>query len=124
MEDNITFKDIIKKINNINYIKETTKKYSYDDINILYENSKEKKYIRKDKLTYDFLNENIIDIYNLLNDLKDQFNLEGFINKLNYNDIFDIIYRNIYIEEVIIENDENDIIEDNDNNDEIFLVNN
>jgi hypothetical protein len=116
-QNKISFKDIIQKNNNLPIIL-NEKRYTYEEYkNIIKEQEFKKKPInKKQKLIMDFLDENLSNICDSLNELKDKYSIDGFLNNVEYKNIFDIIIPNIIVDEIINDNEENDQFFDDDDN--------
>jgi len=117
----LTFKDVIEAKNAYNSsINE--ERYTYDEYMAIVkgEEGREKKGInfsKKDKLTMDFIDENLTNICNCLNDLIERYNMDGFLNNVKYKDILNVITPNLKVDEIVNEFDENDHSgEDDENN--------
>ena len=115
----LSFKDIIQAkndiINNINY----EKQYSYEEYNELVnknEKSNDTCLKLKDKLVLDFIDEHLSTICNTFKDLKDMYNINGFLNNSEYKDIIDILISNVNVDEIISDCDENDQYWEDDEN--------
>jgi hypothetical protein len=117
----LSFKDIIQAkndvINNINY----EKQYSYEEYNELVNKNKNEKsndtcLKLKDKLVLDFIDEHLSTICNTFKDLKDMYNINGFLNNSEYKDIIDILISNVNVDEIISDCDENDQYWEDDEN--------
>lgn len=124
MNSIISFKDIIdkKRIIEIDHSKET--RYTYDEFtnkNIeiainknIEDNLKHNKITKYEIDKYEFLDENDYFILDILDSIKEQYSIQGFINDMTYSDINNIIFKNIIIDKIIINDEENELLLDDD----------
>lgn len=113
----ISFKDIIEKKRIIEYDNDPNEiHYTYDEFIKIYDENiiakNKKKILKQDLKKSDFLDEHSSFISNLLETLKDKQNFHGFMNDMKYNDMMNILYKNISVEKIIIDTEENEILDD------------
>lgn len=113
----ISFKDIIEKKRIIEYDNDPNEiHYTYDEFIKIYDENiiakNKKKILKPDFKKSDFLDEHSSFISNLLETLKDKQNFNGFMNDMKYNDMMNILYKNISVEKIIIDTEENEILDD------------
>ena len=111
---NFSFKDALLKENNVTANDIT---YSYEEvINLINTKNIIPKKVYP-SILHDYLDEQNGEICKILNDLKERYCIEGFMNEMSYMDVFDMMFEHTFVEEINNETDENEQFpEDEDNN--------
>jgi hypothetical protein len=107
---NKSFKDLIKKTQNTYPQINCEKQYTYEEFNKIQNETKEDIILQEkySQTIHSFMDEQTTIICNYLNLIKDENNIKGFLNDMNYTDIMNIVMNNISVNEISVGDDEND----------------
>ena len=118
--ENQSYKDILLQENFLNNDEKT--EYTYEEFMIRYNENKTTVVKRRDAidpLVYEFFDEQNENICNIVDELKDKYSIDGFLNTFTYFDLIDMMMKNTSVEEKVNDSEESEFSDDN-NEDENF----